>query len=75
MHKFLQSPSLVTAQPRGNPAGVDEMPQVRLADGVDSAAMIWPDLGYAGVYLESYGTFAGLRDQGLVADGVRFQAQ
>ncbi len=75
MQRFLQSPSLVTAHPHGKPAEEHEVPQVRLADGVDPAEMIWPDLGYAGVYLESYVTFARLRDQGIVADSVRFQVQ
>jgi hypothetical protein len=75
MQKFLQSPSLVTAHPHDNPAQDYEMPQVRLADGVDPAEMTWPDLGYASVYLESYATFSGLRDQGAVAEGVRFQVQ
>jgi hypothetical protein len=75
MQKFLQWPSLVTAHPHDNPAQDYEMPQVRLADGVDPADMTWPDLGYADVYLESYSTFAGLRQQGVMPAGVRFQVQ
>ena len=51
------------------------MPQVRLADGVDPAQMRWPDLGYADAYLASYATFAALRRDGVVPDGVRFQAE
>ena len=50
------------------------MPQLRLADGADPARVQWPDLGYAAAYLESYATFAALRDEGVIPDGVRFQA-
>jgi hypothetical protein len=37
--------------------------------------MRWPDLGYADAYLGSYATFAALRGQGVIPDGVRFQVQ
>jgi hypothetical protein len=75
MQKFLQCPSLAAAHPHDNPAEEYEMPQVRLADGVDPADMTWPDPGYAEAYLESYAIFAGLRDQGVVPAGARFQVQ
>ena len=62
MQKFLQSPLLVPARPPGAAEGdYEQVPQVRLADGVDPAQMTWPDLGYAGAYLGSYATFAALR--------------
>ena len=51
------------------------MPQLRLAEGVDPAEVTWPDLGYADAYLESYQTFAALRDEGVIPAGVRFQVQ
>jgi len=35
----------------------------------------WPDLGYADNYLRSYETFAGLRGQGVIRAGVRFQVE
>jgi hypothetical protein len=75
MQKFLQSPSLRSAHPHDNPAAEYEMPQVQLADGVEPADMTWPDPGYADAYLESYATFATLRRQGVIPDGVRFQVQ
>jgi hypothetical protein len=75
MQKFLQSPSLTAAHPHDNPAEEYEMPQVRLADGVEPADMTWPDPGYADAYLESYASFAALRRQGVIPDGVRFQVQ
>src|ERR1022692_3773253 len=53
----------------------EQMPQLRLADGVDPADMRWPDPGYADAYLESYATFAALRDEGVIPRGVRFQVE
>jgi hypothetical protein len=76
MQKFLQSPALVPARPPGAAAGdYEQMPQLRLADGVDPADMRWPDPGYADAYLESYATFAALRDEGVIPRGVRFQVE
>jgi len=53
----------------------EQVPQLRLADGVDPAQMTWPDLGYADAYLGSYATFAALRRDGVIPDGVRFQVE
>ncbi|HWG61885.1 MAG TPA: hypothetical protein VG253_09245 [Streptosporangiaceae bacterium] len=75
LQKFLASPLLVPAHPHDNPAEEYEMPQVRLADGVDPAEMEWPDLGYAGVYQQSHATFVALQRQGVIPEGVRFQVQ
>jgi hypothetical protein len=76
MQKFLASPSLVPAGPLEAAEGdYEQVPQVRLADGVDPAQMAWPDLGYAGSYLGSYATFAALRGQGTIPGGVRFQVE
>ena len=76
MQKFLQSPLLVPARPLDAPEGdYEQVPQLRLADGVDPAQMRWPDLGYADAYLGSYATFAALRREGVIPDGVRFQVE
>jgi hypothetical protein len=76
LQKFLQIPSLVPAQPLDAAEGeYEQLPQLRLADGADPAEVAWPDLGYAGAYLESYETFAALRAQGVIAAGVRFQVE
>jgi hypothetical protein len=76
LQKFLQMPSLVPAQPLDAAEGeYEQLPQLRLADGADPAEVAWPDLGYAGAYLESYETFAALRAQGVIAAGVRFQVE
>jgi len=75
MQKFLQSPSLVPARPLGAEGDYEQVPQLRLADGVDPAQMTWPDLGYAGAYLGSYATFDSLRREGVIPDGVRFQVE
>jgi hypothetical protein len=75
MQKFLQSPLLVPARPPGAEGDYEQVPQLRLAHGVDPAQMRWPDLGYAGAYLGSYATFAALRRDGVIPDGVRFQVE
>jgi len=76
MQKFLQSPALALARPPGATDGdYEQTPQLRLADGVDPAEMIWPDPGYADAYLGSYETFAALRDEGVLPAGVRFQVE
>ena len=76
MQKFLQSPSLVAARPLEAAEGdYAQVPQLRLADGVDPAQVSWPDLGYADAYLESYRVFAALRAGGVIPAGVRFQVE
>ena len=77
MQKFLQSPSLVPAQPLDDVVMGDyeQMPHLRLADGVGPADMAWPDPGYADAYLDSYVTFARLRDEGVIPGGARFQVE
>jgi hypothetical protein len=76
LDRFLQSPSLAPERPVDTAAdGYVQIPQVRLADGVDPAEMRWPDLGYAHAYLESYATFTALRGQGVIPGDVRFQVQ
>ena len=75
MQKFLQSPLLVPARPVGAEGDYEQVPQLRLADGADPAQMRWPDLGYADAYLASYATFAALRREGVIGDGVRFQVE
>jgi hypothetical protein len=75
MQKFLQSPLLVPARPLGAEGDYEQVPQLRLAEGVDPAQMTWPDLGYADAYLGSYATFAALRREGVIGDDVRFQVE
>ncbi|MDX2377789.1 hypothetical protein M4I32_13365 [Microbacterium sp. LRZ72] len=52
--------------------GLDARP-LRVADGVDAASIQLPPLGYAAAAIASYDVFAGLREQGVVPAGVRFQ--
>jgi hypothetical protein len=76
LQKFLQLPWLVPDGPVGEADGDYEgMPQLRLAEGVDPAEVSWPNLGYADAYLESYQTLVGLRNEGVIAPGVRFQVE
>lgn len=46
---------------------------LRIAGGVDAASIILPPLGYADAAIESYAVFRKLRDEGVIAPGVRFQ--
>jgi len=75
LQKFLGSPWLVAVRSPGSSGDYAQVPQLRLADGVDPAQMTWPDLGYADTYLGSYATFAGLRDEGVIPGGVRLQVE
>jgi hypothetical protein len=76
MQRFLESPVLGPAQPLHAADGdYEQLPQLRLADGVDPAEMRWPDLGYAEAYLGSYETFSALREEGVIPSGVRFQVE
>src|SRR5215469_15392187 len=75
-HKFLQMPWLVPVQPFDPAEGdYEHMPQLRLADGADPAAVSWPDPGYADAYLRSYEIFTALREEGVIPAGVRFQVE
>jgi hypothetical protein len=76
LQRFLELPSLVQAAPLDGADGdYENMPKLRLAEGVDPAEVTWPNLGYADAYLESYQTFAALRKEGVIAPGVRFQVE
>src|SRR5215467_3152395 len=76
MQRFLQMPSLVPAGAlHGADGDYEQVPSLRLAEGVDPAEVAWPDLGYADAYLGSYATFAALRGDGVIPDGVRFQIE
>lgn len=46
---------------------------LRIAEGVDAATLQLPPLGYASAAIESYAIFRRLRDEGVIAEGVRFQ--
>ena len=87
LQRFVQLPWLVPAGPLDTTDGdYEELPQLRLADGVDPAELrladgvdpaqvSWPDLGYADAYLGSYTIFARLREEGVIPAGVRFQVE
>jgi hypothetical protein len=77
LQRFLQLPWLVPDGPLDAVVQGDyeNMPKLRLAEGVDPAAVTWPNLGYADAYLESYQTFVALRDEGVIPAGARFQVQ
>ena len=76
LQKFMQLPWLVPVRALDAADGdYEELPQLRLADGVDPAEVSWPDLGYADAYLGSYAIFARLREEGVIPAGVRFQVE
>ncbi len=53
----------------------DQLPQLRVADGVNVDALDFGDVGYARAYAASYQTFRRLRDQRVIPAGTRFQVQ
>ena len=75
LQRFLQLPWLVPEGLDAAEGDYENMPKLRLADGVDPADVTWPNLGYADAYLASYQTFVALRDQDVIPAGVRFQVQ
>jgi hypothetical protein len=76
LNRFLSVPWLVPAKQVEVVAGDYEgIPQLRLADGADPAAVTWPSPGYADLYLQSYATFSALREEGTVPAGVRLQVE
>lgn len=76
LEKFWQTPGLEQAGTRDQPSeGYEQMPKVRLAEGVEPEDVQWPNLGYADAYQESFQTFCRLRDEGVIPSGVRFQVQ
>ena len=76
LQKFLQLPWLVADRPMGEADGeYEQLPRLRLAEGVDPAQVTWPDIGYAEAYLDSYRVFARLRADGVIPAGVRFQVE
>ena len=46
---------------------------LRIAEGVDADTLTFPPLGYASAAAESYEVFRRLREEGVIAEGVRFQ--
>ncbi|MGB4135572.1 MAG: hypothetical protein WA971_03345 [Microbacterium sp.] len=62
----------VGEEPIPFPAGIDAR-GLRIADGVDAASIALPPLGYAAAARDSYDVFRRLREEGVIADGVRFQ--
>ncbi|MGI6877974.1 hypothetical protein [Microbacterium sp. gxy059] len=46
---------------------------LRVADGVDPREIRFPELGYARAARESYALFRRLREEGVIAPGMRFQ--
>ncbi|MFJ2369209.1 hypothetical protein [Microbacterium sp. NPDC087665] len=46
---------------------------LRIAEGTDAASIRLPALGYASAAIESYAVFRRLREEGVIAEGVRFE--
>lgn len=76
LEKFWQTPGIEQSVAADMPAeGYEQMPKVRVGEGVEPADVQWANLGYADSYQESYATFRRLRDEGVIAAGARFQVQ
>lgn len=74
LQKFLGTPGLEPADAEEQ-HGYRRLPKVRLTAGTDPRRIVWPDLGYATAYQQSFDIFCRLRDQGVIPAAVRFQAQ
>lgn len=75
LQKFLHSSAFVPVRDGGSQGDYQQIPKVRLADGVTPATLHWPDPGYAAAYAGSYQTFGRLGAAGVIPAGVRFQVQ
>lgn len=70
--KLAQLPTLEWSTPPSE-IGAGAQGRMRLANGATATDVEWPDIGYANVYAESFGTFHALQNDGIVPLGVRFQ--
>ncbi|MDQ3734692.1 MAG: hypothetical protein M3400_11995 [Actinomycetota bacterium] len=76
LEKFWQTPGLEQAGAKDQPApGYEQLPKVRLSEGMAPDEVQWPNLGYADAYQESFETFRRHRDEGVLPEAVRFQVQ
>lgn len=75
LQRFWETPGLERVSDTDAAARYGGLPKVRLADGVDPAAVAWPNLGYADAYLASWERFIALRDAGVIPAGTRYQVQ
>lgn len=75
LQKFLEHPGFVPVHEGGRPGDYQQIPTVRLADGITPGSLEWPDLGYASAYAESYEIFSQLRTAGVIPAGLRFQVE
>lgn len=74
--KFSATPGLEQAGVKDEPAeGYEQMPKVRLAEGVGPDEVSWPNLGYADAYNDSFQTFLRLRQEGAIPEHVLFQIE
>jgi hypothetical protein len=75
LQKFWATPGLEQAQPKDLVEGYQQMPKIRLADGVAPDDVAWPNLGYADAYIGSFEVFRRLQAEGVIPAGVRFQVE
>ncbi len=68
--KLRQSPDLIETR---RSQGYKSQPVFALHEGLSYADFDFPELGYAQNARASYAVFRRLRDEGVIADGVRFQ--
>lgn len=78
IEKFMAMPefeSVAVTRAYETTTDAPEMPRLRLAPSASAGAIQWPELGYAREYAASFRIFDRLQRDGIVAAGVRFQAQ
>ena len=78
IQKFAQMPEferVAAVQAYETSPDAPEMVQFRLADGRSADTIVWPNLGYADAYADSFEVFDQLQHEGTIAAGVRIQVQ
>jgi hypothetical protein len=75
IEKFAAMREFEAAAQSGDNGGYSEIPQLKLAAGISAKEVVWPKIGYADAYAESYEIFSTLRGQGTIPGDARFQLQ
>jgi hypothetical protein len=73
--KFWQTAGLEQAPSVDLSEGYEQMPKVQIAAGARPDDIVWPNLGYADAYEDSFRIFDKLRAEGVIGPAVRFQVE
>ena len=73
--KFVAMPEFEEAPVPEAGGDYERIPVLQLAAGVEPDSVVWPDIGYAAAYDDSFDTFRRLQDDGVIAHDARMQLQ